>query len=89
MFEVIGIECVARPATYSRREVNGITVHCFNHDVNIREGVAVCKFFFPNRSGKLNRASKLKLGDQIDNIYYDADKYPISFDLVEDDLEKK
>lgn len=83
MFEVIGIELVARPATYSRREVSGITVHCFNHGVNIKEGVAVCKFFFPNRSGKVNRASKLKLGDLINIIYYDVEKYPISFDLAE------
>ncbi len=84
MYEIIGIESVARAATYSHREVSGITIHCYDHDSKIKEGIAVRKFFFPNRPGKSNRAAKLTLGDFIDTVFYDVDKYPVSYDLFED-----
>ncbi len=83
MYQIIGIEFINKPATYNRRAVKGIRVHCFDLSTKIEQGMAVTKFFFPDRSGKTNRAAKLKLDDYIESIYYDQDKYPISYDLAE------
>lgn len=83
MFEVIGIERIDRQDPRTRRIVKGVTVHTIDHNVNITEGVAVKRFYFPDPVDKRNKANALKLGDMIEEIYYNSEKFPISYDLIE------
>lgn len=83
MYEVIGKEVINRPASYNRREVKGIRIHCLDYSVEIAEGNAVVKFFFPDRENGKNRAKAIKLGDVLETVYYDAEKFPIGFEIAE------
>lgn len=84
MFEVIGIERIDRQDLRTRRIVKGITLHCIDHTIDLKEGVAVKRFYFPDPSERKNRAANIKLGDVITEIYYNQDKFPVSYDLKEE-----
>lgn len=83
MFEVIGIERIDRQDPKTRRIVKGITLHCYDHAMKINEGIAVKRFYFPDPPERKNRAAALKLGDVITEIYYNQDKFPVNYDLMD------